>query len=802
MEVKTRSRKKPALKTKPKGQSKTLDKKTRAASVHKTPGPGVVNQPSNLPSVGFSLGKLGRETAFFVLGAIALYMLLCLFSYYAEDPGWTHTGESQQIHNLGGRFGAYFADLLLHAVGRFAFVVPLLIGVVGWRIFRSGQHGEQLKSTPLGHSLRRAAGFVMTVTAGAGLEHMHYSGGLLHVPYEAGGWLGAIVTDSSTPGFGFVGATLLVLTVFVAGFTWLTNLSWLVIMDFIGRWLCDGYERVNTLLAAYRARQLGDRGRQQPQDSAFGVRKGLAKKAPHIEPQIVKAQPSVRVEREKQSNMFAETNIAKGALPTLDLLDPPDLQIAGYTPMALESMSRLVEKTLKDFNVVVEVVAVHPGPVITRFELEPAPGVKASTIVGLARDVARSMSVVSVRVVENIPGKTTVGIEIPNENRETVRLVEGLSSQVYEEAKTPCVLVLGKDIGGEPVIADLTKMPHLLIAGTTGAGKSVCINALILSMIYKATPEEVRMIMIDPKMLELSIYDDIPHLLAPVVTDMSKASNALRWCIVEMDRRFKLMATLGVRNIGGYNRKVKDAIAAGKPIMDPLRSPEDDPIELITLPFIVVVVDELADLMMVVGKKVEELITRIAQRARAAGIHLLLATQRPSVDVVTGLIKANVPSRIAFQVSSRADSRTVLDQMGAEQLLGHGDMLFLPPGRSFPMRVHGSFVSDEEVHKIVEYLKQTGRPTYLPEITEGEMALPGGGPDGGGDGGESDPFYDQAVHFVTETRKSSISAVQRQLRVGYNRAARMIEVMEQTGVVGPLESNGKRAILAPAPVKD
>jgi len=486
----------------------------------------------------------------------------------------------------------------------------------------------------------------------------------------------------------------------------------------------------------------------------------------------------------------------------LKLLDQPNVQIGGYSKEALEMMSRLVEKKLRDFNVDVTVVSVQPGPVITRFEIDPAAGVKASTIVGLARDLARALSVVSVRVVENIPGKTYIGLEIPNETRETVFLLEGLASEVYEESKSPLTLILGKDIAGEPVVSDLCKMPHVLIAGTTGSGKSVCVNAVILSILYKSTPEDVRMILVDPKMLELSAYDGIPHLLTPVVTDMQKAANALRWCIVEMDRRFRLMAALGVRNIVGYNRKVEAAISSGKPIEDPLFSPlpgdETDPPKLGKIPYVVVIVDEFADLLMVVGKKIEELITRIAQRARAAGIHLVLATQRPSVDVVTGLIKANIPTRIAFQVSSRADSRTVLDQMGAEQLLGHGDMLFMPPGTGFPVRVHGSFVSDQEVHRVAEELRKGGQPEYLEAVVDSSAlaaAVPGeDGEDAGG--GEDDPLYDKALAFVIETRRASISSVQRHLRVGYNRAARMIESMEAAGAVGPLE-NGKREILAP-----
>ncbi|MBE9516862.1 MAG: cell division protein FtsK, partial [Proteobacteria bacterium] len=479
-----------------------------------------------------------------------------------------------------------------------------------------------------------------------------------------------------------------------------------------------------------------------------------------------------------------------------------------FSRQSLESMSRLVEKKLLDFNIEAQVVEVHPGPVITRFEIEPAAGIKASQITNLAKDLARSLSVISLRVVEVIPGKTTIGLEVPNESRETVRLREVLSSEEFDHVRSPLALALGKDISGKPAVDDLAKMPHLLIAGTTGSGKSVCVNALILSMIYKATPDQVRLIMVDPKMLELSVYEGIPHLLAPVVTDMKQAASALRWCIGEMERRYRLMAALGVRNIGGYNRKVKEAIDAGKPIKDPLFEPiegvEEEASDLTTLPYIVILIDELADLMMVVGKKVEQLIARLAQKARAAGLHLILATQRPSVDVITGLIKANIPARIAFQVSSRVDSRTVLDQMGAEQLLGHGDMLFLQPGQGVPLRVHGSFVDDHEVHKVVAALKKGGTPVYNDAILspESSVASSGSALSAGMDGDdEQDPLYDEALAIVTETRKASISGVQRRLRIGYNRAARLIEQMESSGVVSPLQSNGQREVLAPPPPK-
>ncbi|MCC6715289.1 MAG: cell division protein FtsK, partial [Gammaproteobacteria bacterium] len=488
---------------------------------------------------------------------------------------------------------------------------------------------------------------------------------------------------------------------------------------------------------------------------------------------------------------------------------PPPAK-GGYSEETLEAMSRQVELKLADFGVEAQVVAVHPGPVITRFELQPAAGVKVSRITNLAKDLARSLSVVSVRVVEVIPGKSTVGLEIPNTKREVVTLSEMLSAREYEASTSPLTLALGKDIGGKPVVVDLARMPHLLVAGTTGSGKSVALNAMILSLLYKSTPSDIRLIMIDPKMLELSVYEGIPVLLAPVVTDMKEAANALRWCVNEMERRYRLMAALGVRNIGGYNRKVQDAIEAGKPLVDPLvrasGAEEEETPTLDALPYVVVIVDELADMMMTVGKKVEELIARLAQKARAAGIHLILATQRPSVDVITGLIKANIPSRIAFQVSSRVDSRTILDQMGAETLLGHGDMLYLPPGVGLPTRVHGAFVSDQEVHQVVAHLKASGTPEYIDAIVCGDLdedlAGNGGYGEANGTAEDVDVLYDEAVRFVTETRRASVSAVQRRLKIGYNRAARMVEEMERAGVVGSLQSNGTREVLAPPPPKD
>ncbi|NBX41186.1 MAG: cell division protein FtsK, partial [Gammaproteobacteria bacterium] len=529
-----------------------------------------------------------------------------------------------------------------------------------------------------------------------------------------------------------------------------------------------------------------------------------------IEAPAPQVEKSARVDKERQVPLFT----AKGGdLPPLQLLDDAPTREAGYSAEALEAMSRLVELKLKDFGVEVEVVAVLPGPVVTRFEMRPAPGVKASQISSLSKDLARALSAISVRVVEVIPGKSVMGLEIPNEKREIVTLGEIVKSKTYDEVASPLALALGKDIGGAPVVADLQKMPHLLVAGTTGSGKSVAINAMVLSMLYKSSAEDVRLIMIDPKMLELSVYEGIPHLLAPVVTDMKQAANALRWCVAEMERRYQLMAALGVRNIAGFNRKVKDAIDDKKPIKDPvmMQRASMDPNfdqktipDLVPLPFVVVIIDELADLMMIVGKKVEELIARLAQKARASGIHLVLATQRPSVDVITGLIKANIPCRIAFQVSAKVDSRTILDQGGAESLLGHGDMLYLPSGSSMPTRVHGAYVSDQEVHRVVEALRKAGAPDYIEEVLSGPRGpVPGLAPEEG-EGGEAgdaeqDALYDEAVKIVVTERKPSISYVQRRLKIGYNRAARLIESMEAAGLVGPLQSNGGREILVPPP---
>ncbi len=746
-----------------------------------------------------------REGMLFILSALAVYLFLSLVTYNANDPGWSHRGPGDEVRNFGGVVGAWFADIFLYLFGVMAYLFPLMVGFSGWLVYRG--------RTPTGgidvHVLSiRWAGFLLTVASGCGLATLHFHVAPGSLPLDAGGVFGNLVGQGLASLFSQLGATLFLLALFLTGITLFTGLSWLSLMDWTGRltldfiaWLGLRLGDLRSRLEMYRARQK----REEPSETRRKKQKIVKRKAPRIEPVIKKVETSERVERERQVKLFdAPPNTE---LPPLALLDAAREHVDGYSESALDALSKLVELKLADFGIEVQVVAVQPGPVITRFELQPGSGVKVSQITNLAKDIARGLSAISVRVVDVIPGKSVIGLEIPNESREIVALSEILSSSAYDEMASPLTLALGKDIGGLPVVADLARMPHLLVAGTTGSGKSVAINAMVLSLLYKALPRDVRLIMIDPKMLELSVYEGIPHLLTPVVTDMKEAANALRWCVGEMERRYKLMAALGVRNIGGYNKKVQEAIDKGEPIPDPLFNPEEaleenpEPPMLEPLPFIVIIIDELADMMMVVGKKVEELIARLAQKARAAGVHLILATQRPSVDVITGLIKANIPTRIAFQVSSKIDSRTILDQPGAEQLLGHGDMLYLPPGTAIPTRVHGAFVDDNEVHRVVAHLKGIGKPDYIEEILQTTTDfLPGsGGQESGGDDAESDPLFDEAVRIVTETRRASISGVQRRLKIGYNRAARMIEQMEAGGIVGPQQSNGNREVLAPPP---
>jgi len=744
-----------------------------------------------------------REAALFVLMAAALYLLIALFTYSRSDPGWSHTGMGgDDVKNLGGVIGAFFADVFLYLFGYLSYLAPVIVGYSGWLVYKGEKETGELDLRTLG---LRWLGFVITLIAGCGLASLHFIGGSL--PLNAGGLLGQSVSQTFVSGFSPVGSTLLMLAVFLAGITLFSGLSWFKLMDAVGLFVLGLFDGGRKAFHNWRDSRKGKVAREQRETIVMQEKAKAAKRRkPRIEPKLDKPEKSERTIRERQIQLFKPPE-GETDLPPISLLDEPPEHTEGYSKKALEALSRQVELKLRDFNVEGEVVEVHPGPVVTRFELMLEPGTKVSKISGLAKDLARALAVMSVRIVEVIPGKPTIGLEIPNESRELVALSEIVASKIFDKSHSPLTLALGKDIGGSAVVADIARMPHLLVAGTTGSGKSVAVNAMLLSILYKAHAHEVRLILIDPKMLELSVYEGIPHLLTPVVTDMKDAANALRWCVAEMERRYKLMSALGVRNVGGYNKKVSAAIDKGKPILDPLWKPneliEDDAAEeLEPLPFIVVVVDEFADMMMTVGKKVEELIARLAQKARAAGIHLILATQRPSVDVITGLIKANIPTRMAFQVSSKVDSRTILDQAGAEQLLGHGDMLYLPPGTSMTERVHGAFVDDHEVHGVVEYLKQQGKPNYIEEITRepepGEAAIPGleavSSP-----ADDADPLYDQAVAVVTESRKASISYVQRRLKVGYNRAARMIEEMEASGVVSGVQSNGTREVIAPAP---
>ena len=751
-----------------------------------------------------------REIAVLGFFAVALFLLISLITFSNEDVGWTHSGTVLTVSNACGVFGAWLADFMLSFFGLIAYLFPVIIFWHGYVFYGQARPRQQKMTIAL-----QWLGSIATIVSGAALSYLYVLRVGVELPGSTGGILGQETGDAVLILFGNSGATLFLIVLLLSGITLATELSWVNFIDLIGKYtvfLCRiAYHTVSNL---WRVRS--DNSVQpldnMPQKTEAGIKSDVKpvssdKAVPSVEKSVVQIEKSNKQPQKQPSPKY---NAGEAVLPSLTLLDERDIRVIGYSQTDLEDMSRLVEDILADFNVAVAVVGFHPGPVITRFELQPAAGVKVSRISSLSKDLARALSVTSVRIVEIIPGKSVVGLEIPNREREMVTLRELLVSPAFEKAKSLLTLAMGKDISGAPLVADLGKMPHALVAGTTGSGKSVAINTMILSLLYKATPEQVRLIMIDPKMLELSVYEGIPHLLTPVVTDMKEASNALRWAVAEMERRYKLMSKMGVRNIAGFNHLIDEAAARGETIRDPmfqllnpLEEGEDFPV-LSKLPSIVIVIDELADMMMIVGKKVEELIARLAQKARAAGIHLILATQRPSVDVLTGLIKANVPTRISFQVSSRIDSRTILDQGGAETLLGNGDMLFLPSGTSIPIRAHGAFVDDHEVHRVVEFLKQTAPPDYLEDITR-ESSDSNEGYSMNGDGNsnsEADALYDEAVAFVTETRKASISSVQRRFKVGYNRAATMIEDMEAAGIVSAAESNGSRVVLAPPPVKD
>ncbi|GAA0852347.1 DNA translocase FtsK [Aliiglaciecola litoralis] len=800
------------------------------------------------------------EVGMIISCAFAFFILLALASFNAADPSWSQAGFQGSIYNWVGPMGAWFADVLFFSFGRFAYVLPFLIAFTGWFLFQTSKKLDDIDYLTIG---LRIIGSILFLVGISGLLSINFDD-IFH--FSAGGMMGDIVSSSLIPHFSLVGTTLLLLCFLLTGITLVSGISLLTVVDKIGELgIAAGIlvykapkriqqspiarlgfkpssERQSTdvEITTFKAVDQQSQRAQEPSfdipDEVFDKQEQPSKPSilsvSELKNKIIgKKQPEAVAQKEPVEPVFSQTDTAQpptykvetkrvdekdqqtqdpsqGPLPSFELLDRADKVKNPITQEELDGVSRLVEEKLLDFNIEAKVVGVYPGPVITRFELDLAPGVKVSRITGLAKDLARAMSALSVRVVEVIPGKSVIGLELPNKNREMVRLSEVIECQAFQGNDSALTMVLGADISGKPVVVDLAKMPHLLVAGTTGSGKSVGVNVMILSLLYKSSPEDVRMIMIDPKMLELSVYEGIPHLLAEVVTDMKEAANALRWCVGEMERRYRLMSALGVRNLKGYNAKVKKAIAEGNPIKDPLwrfeESMETVAPDLEKLPAIVVVVDEFADMMMIVGKKVEELIARIAQKARAAGIHLVLATQRPSVDVITGLIKANIPTRIAFQVSSKIDSRTILDQQGAESLLGMGDMLYLPPGTGVPTRVHGAFVDDHEVHAVVADWKKRGEPDYIEEILSGdsgsEVLLPGEQPEGGDQ--EYDAFYDEAVSFVTESRRASVSSVQRKFRIGYNRAARLVEQMEQSGVVSAAGHNGTREVLAPPPPKD
>ena len=739
------------------------------------------------------LARLLREAKWLALVAAAVYLLIIFATFHRDDPSWSYSATHAVVRNAGGVVGAWLSSLLLYLFGVSAYWwSALCFYVVVWGYRGLGGSGLADRR-PLALAF---AGFSVLLVASAALERLRLHSLPVDLPLAPGGLVGEAVGGSLAAVLGFTGATLALITAAAVGWSLFSGISWLAVSERIGSLLECACALARRAWERRRDRRLGERAREE-RDFVVETEKRREEDHPplRIEPPVMEIRKSERVQKERQAPLFDD--LPDTPLPPLKLLDEARADGEQVTADTLEFTSRLIEKKLSDFGVAVKVLAAYPGPVITRYEVEPAVGVKGSQIVSLVKDLARALSVVSIRVVETIPGKSCMGLEIPNPHRQIVRLSEILGSQAYHGMHSPLAIALGKDIAGNPVVADLARMPHLMVAGTTGSGKSVALNAMILSLLYKSELPQVRLILIDPKMLELSVYQDIPHLLAPVVTDMKQAVNALGWCVAEMDRRYKLMNWLGVRNLSGFNHKVAEAEKHERKLEDPFAAGPGEPQAIKALPHIVVVIDELADLMMVVGKKVEELIARLAQKARAAGIHLILATQRPSVDVITGLIKANIPTRIAFQVSSKVDSRTILDQSGAEALLGAGDMLYLPPGTGLPQRVHGAFVADHEVHKVVEHLKSLARPEYLGEVLEGPQAEEGALPEGE-PSGEKDPLYDQAVDIVLRTRRPSISLVQRHLRIGYNRAARLIEDMERAGMVSAMQSNGNREVLVPA----
>jgi len=736
--------------------------------------------------------SLVREAWWLGLVLVGFYLAVILISYHNQDPSWSHmASDNAVIQNSGGAVGAWIADMLLYLFGFSAWWLVVLAFYSMWLIYLR----LELTISERPFLLFNLVGFFLLLISSCALEAGHLISLPASLPLTSGGMLGNAVDGALRSMFGFTGSTMLLLLLLAVGFSLFTGWSWIMIAENLGKNIIAAYDLFYNKFHDWQDRKAGKAVVQKREEFVEAERKRTEDRLPvEIKAPVIEIAQSERVQKEKQTTLFV-TDL-DSSLPPLHLLDVANNVVELPSAETLDFTSRLIERKLMDFGIEVKVLSAQPGPVITRYELEPAAGVKGSQVTNLVKDLARALSVASVRVVETIPGKTYMGLEIPNPKRQIVYLSEIMSSQAYANVNSPLAICLGKDIAGKPAVADLAKMPHVLVAGTTGSGKSVAINALILSWLYKADASQVRMILIDPKMLELSVYEGIPHLLAPVVTDMRQAANALNWCVNEMERRYKLMSSLGVRNLGGYNQKIKDADKAGEKIPHPFSITPDAPEPLEEMPLIVVVIDELADLMMVVGKKVEELIARLAQKARASGIHLVLATQRPSVDVITGLIKANVPTRISFQVSSKIDSRTILDQMGAEALLGQGDMLYMPPGTGYPMRIHGAFVSDHEVHQVVNHLKAMGEPNYIEGILTNETEGGEPGEFSSEDVAEKDPLYDEAVNIVLTSRRASISLVQRQLRIGYNRAARLIEDMERAGLVSSMQSNGNREVLA------
>ena len=752
-----------------------------------------------------------REARWILFAALAAWLTLVLFTWSPADPGWSHSSRAAILHNRGGLVGAYLSDILLYLFGFSAWwwVVLLLHRVRAGYLRLANQIRARGEPETLARvQWQQGIGFLMALMGSVGLEAYRLSSFGTQLPSRtdisggAGGVIGQAWSGFLSQAVGFSLSTLILLGLIAVGTSLFFGFSWINLAERVGTWLEILTIKIKELRGARQDRRAGEVAKAVRHEQVEAKHEKIVHEQPvRIEPSVVVVPKSERMQKEMQQTLFVEpAKVGESQLPELSLLDPAPPAFETVSAETIEFTSRLIEKKLADFGVEVQVVAAMAGPVITRYEIEPATGVKGSQIVNLAKDLARALSLVSIRVVETIPGKNLMGFELPNPRRQVVKLSEILGSQTYHASHSVVTMALGKDIAGHPVVADLAKMPHLLVAGTTGSGKSVGINAMILSLLYKADASQTRLILIDPKMLEMSVYEGIPHLLAPVVTDMRQAANALNWCVGEMEKRYRLMSKMGVRNLTGFNTKIRDAIKREEPIPNPFSLTPDQPEPLKELPTIVVVIDELADLMMVVGKKIEELIARLAQKARAAGIHLILATQRPSVDVITGLIKANIPTRIAFQVSSKIDSRTILDQMGAEALLGQGDMLYMPPGTGLPVRVHGAYVTDEEVHRVVESLKAQGEPDYIEGLLEG--GIEGETGEGvssvtGMADAESDPMYDQAVEIVLKHRRASISLVQRHLRIGYNRAARLLEQMENSGLVSSMQSNGNREILAP-----